>query len=157
MNNTLELTVTSPIGTVYVTYSHKGIHTVDFVTKQKDIAPADSLGKQIQNELNAYFAGKLTKFTVPLSPQKGTQFQKAVWKRLAAIPYGKTKTYKQIAEEVGSSKAFRAVGGSCNVNPIGIIVPCHRVLGSNGKLVGYAGGTDKKAWLLEFEKKNSFN
>lgn len=153
MNTTHELTVTSPIGTVYVTYSSNGIHTVDFSNDKKSIPAVDALGKQIQNELSAYFAGQLTEFTVPLAPQKGTAFQKAVWKRLSAIPYGKTKTYKQIAEEVGSAKAFRAVGGGCNVNPIGIIVPCHRVLGSNGKLVGYAGGTDKKAWLLEFEKK----
>lgn len=102
-------------------------------------------------ELNEYVQGKRKVFTRPLNP-KGTQFQKDVWQALLAIPYGETRSYQQIAETVQSPKALRAVGQACHVNPIGIIVPCHRVIGKNGKLTGYAGGLEYKILLLEHEK-----
>jgi len=107
--------------------------------------------KQTKHELDEYFSGKLKKFTVPLD-LKGTDFQKRVWNTLITVPYGETWTYKQLAISVDSPKGFRAVGGANNRNPIMIIVPCHRIIGANGKLVGYAGGLDVKEYLLEVER-----
>lgn len=104
-----------------------------------------------KKQLEEYFAGKRKTFDLPLLP-KGTAFQQKVWKALQMIPYGETRTYGQIAEAVGNAKAARAVGMANHKNPIAIIVPCHRVVGANGKLVGYAGGMDKKEWLLQLEK-----
>lgn len=106
-----------------------------------------------KKQLEEYFAGKRKTFDLPLAP-KGTDFQQRVWKALQEIPYGETRTYGEIAAAVGNPKAARAVGMANNRNPIGIIVPCHRVVGANGKLVGYAGGMEKKEWLLELEKQN---
>ena len=108
---------------------------------------------ECKNQLEEYFAGKRKNFYLPLAP-KGTEFQQKVWKALTEIPYGKTRTYGEIAAVIGNPKAARAVGMANNKNPIGIIVPCHRVVGANGKLVGYAGGMEKKEFLLELEKKN---
>jgi len=108
---------------------------------------------ECKRQLEEYFAGKRKKFDLPLAP-KGTEFQKKVWKALTEIPYGETRTYGEIAAAVGNPKAARAVGMANNKNPIGIIVPCHRVVGANGKLVGYAGGMEKKEWLLKLEKTN---
>jgi len=102
-------------------------------------------------ELEAYFAGKLKKFTVPIKP-KGTDFRKKVWAALMDIPYGHTISYKQLAENIGQPTASRAVGGANNNNPISIIVPCHRVIGADGALVGYGGGLDNKVFLLKHEK-----
>ena len=102
-------------------------------------------------QLEEYFAGNRKQFDLPLAP-KGTDFQKRVWKALTDIPYGETRTYGKIAAAVGSPKAARAVGMANNKNPIGIIVPCHRVVGADGKLVGYAGGMEKKEWLLNLEQ-----
>ena len=105
-------------------------------------------------QLEEYFAGNRKQFDLPLAP-KGTDFQKRVWKALTDIPYGETRTYGEIAAAVGSPKAARAVGMANNKNPIGILIPCHRVVGANGKLVGYAGGMEKKEFLLELERNNS--
>lgn len=102
-------------------------------------------------ELMDYGKGRRKNFTRPLV-LRGTQFQTAVWNALMAIPFGETRSYQQIAEAVKSPKALRAVGQACHVNPIGILVPCHRVIGKNGKLTGYAGGVDCKSLLLEHEK-----
>lgn len=102
-------------------------------------------------QLEEYFAGNRKQFDLPLAP-KGTDFQKRVWKALTDIPYGETRTYGEIAAAVGSPKAARAVGMANNKNPIGIIIPCHRVVGVDGKLVGYAGGMEKKEWLLNLEQ-----
>lgn len=104
-------------------------------------------------QLQEYFDGKRKAFDLPLL-MEGTDFQKKVWTALLTIPYGEVRTYGQIAAQVGNPKAGRAVGMANHNNPIGIIVPCHRVIGANGKLTGYAGGLDKKEWLLELEKKN---
>lgn len=102
-------------------------------------------------ELNEYVEGKRKAFTRPLN-LIGTSFQNKVWQALLTIPYGETRTYQQIAEIVQSPKALRAVGQACHVNPVGVIVPCHRVIGKNGKLTGYAGGLEYKVLLLEHEK-----
>ena len=107
---------------------------------------------QCKMQLDEYFRGERKTFDLPLAP-KGTDFQKKVWNALQEIPYGETRTYGEIAAAVGNPKAARAVGMANNKNPIGIIIPCHRVVGANGKLVGYAGGMDKKEWLLQLERK----
>lgn len=106
-----------------------------------------------KKELEEYFEGKRKKFDLPLE-QEGSDFQKKVWKALEKIPYGETRTYKQVAKMVGNEKASRAVGMANNKNNIPIIIPCHRVIGSNGKLVGYALGLDMKQYLLDLESKN---
>ena len=107
--------------------------------------------QQTIKELEEYFAGNRKVFTVPLD-LRGTEFQKKVWEALREIPYGETRSYKEIAEKIGNPKASRAVGMANHRNPIGIVVPCHRVVGANGKLTGYAGGIPMKQALLELEK-----
>lgn len=107
--------------------------------------------RKAAEQLMEYLAGKRKAFDLPLEPE-GTPFQKAVWKALTGIPYGKTRTYKDIAESIGNPKACRAVGMANNKNPIAILIPCHRVIGAGGKLVGYAGGLDIKKKLLDLEK-----
>ncbi len=105
-------------------------------------------------QLEEYFSGKRKTFDLPLSPQ-GTDFQQKVWKALQEVPYGKTASYKDIAVRVGNAKACRAVGMANNRNPIAIIIPCHRIVGSSGKLVGYAGGLNIKEELLKLERLHS--
>lgn len=111
---------------------------------------------ETEKQLTEYFNKTRTKFDLPLAPQ-GTDFMKRVWKELIKIPYGETRTYKQIAQKIGNEKASRAVGMANNKNPIPIIIPCHRVIGANNKLVGYALGLDKKEFLLDLEKSNNKN
>lgn len=101
-------------------------------------------------ELAEYFAGKRTTFTLPLEPQ-GTPFRMQVWKQLQEIPHGQMRTYGEIANAIGKPTAARAVGQAIHHNPISIIIPCHRVIGSSGKLTGYASGLSKKEWLLKHE------
>lgn len=107
--------------------------------------------REAHGQLQAYFAGQLRRFTLPLRPQ-GTPFQQTVWELLREIPYGTTATYGEIASRAGNPKASRAVGMANNRNPIAIFIPCHRVIGSNGRLVGYAGGLDLKRLLLDIEQ-----
>ena len=102
-------------------------------------------------QLNEYFAGKRQQFDLPLDFE-GTAFQQQVWQALLTIPFGETSSYKQIAEQIGNVKAVRAVGAANGKNPISIIAPCHRVVGANGKLVGFAGGLENKEVLLKIEK-----
>ena len=106
--------------------------------------------KACAKELDGYFAGKLKKFTVPVK-LLGTEFRRRVWAALMDIPYGQTISYKTLAENIGQPKAARAVGSANNNNPVSIIVPCHRVVGASGALVGYGGGLGNKEWLLELE------
>jgi methylated-DNA-[protein]-cysteine S-methyltransferase len=106
--------------------------------------------REAEEQLAAYFDGELTEFDLPLAPQ-GTPFQLRVWDALTRIPYGATTTYGAVAEAVGRPDAVRAVGACNGQNPIAVIVPCHRVIGANGKLVGYGGGLDNKRRLLELE------
>lgn len=105
-------------------------------------------------QLEAYFAGQLHEFSLPLAPQ-GTEFMQSVWKALLAIPYGETVSYKDIAVAIDNPKAVRAVGMANNKNPIPIFIPCHRVIGSDGKLVGYGGGLSIKEFLLDLEYRHS--
>lgn len=103
-----------------------------------------------KRQLEEYFAGSRRSFELPLAP-KGTPFQMRCWEALQKIPYGATATYADIARAAGSPKGFRAAGLACNRNPVSIIIPCHRVIGSNGSLVGFGGGLEVKAFLLRFE------
>lgn len=113
----------------------------------------NSFSYKIIKELDEYFSGKRKYFDLPLS-YTGTSFQKKVWESLKKIPYGETKTYKEIALEIEKPKSYRAVGLANNKNPLPIFLPCHRVIGTNGKLVGYAGGLELKKKLLKLEKGN---
>ena len=144
----------SPIGTIKLICSKEYLQEMQFVEEKGEnpkIYP--QIISTCKEELDAYFSGKLEKFTIPLEFIRGTDFQIEVWKALQSIPYGETRSYKDIATMIGNPKAVRAVGGANNKNPIGIVIPCHRVIGSSGKLVGYAGGLDKKEMLLKLENK----
>lgn len=112
------------------------------------ITPILNLAAQ---QLEEYFHGLRRDFTIPLKAN-GTQFQQQVWQSLTHIPYGTTHTYKELAETIGKPKASRAVGSACNRNPLPIVIPCHRVIGSSGSLTGYAGGLELKAMLLKMEE-----
>ena len=120
------------------------------------VLPADAeeratpLLREACRQLSEYFAGTRQTFSLPLAPA-GTDFQKKAWRALCTIPYGQTRTYKDMAIAIGCPKGFRAVGLANNKNPIAILIPCHRVIGANGKLVGYAGGLHLKKFLLELE------
>jgi methylated-DNA-[protein]-cysteine S-methyltransferase len=110
----------------------------------------DSLLDEARRQLVAYFAGRLKVFDLPLAPN-GTEFQRRVWSALTKIPFGATTSYAQLARRVGNEAAVRAVGAANGRNPIPIIVPCHRVIGSNGSLTGFGGGLPRKQWLLRHE------
>jgi methylated-DNA-[protein]-cysteine S-methyltransferase len=110
----------------------------------------DASLSNVTEQLAAYFARELEAFDLALSLQ-GTEFQKQVWQTLVETPLGRTSTYAEVAERVGAPSATRAVGAAVGRNPVGIIVPCHRIVGSDGRLTGYAGGLDRKRWLLEHE------
>ena len=148
-----ELLLSARDGYVTELYFDGGITTPPTL---KEAAPDPEDAKILQaltKELDAYFAGTLREFTVPLKPA-GTPFRMKVWEALQTIPYGGTISYKQLAERIDNPKAIRAVGGANHHNPISIIIPCHRVIGASGKLVGYGGGLNVKEFLLELEKKN---
>jgi methylated-DNA-[protein]-cysteine S-methyltransferase len=145
----------SPIGLIKIKGSKNGIEILEFVDdgKQEEMCKQEEIDENTSlalKELDEYFNNKRTTFTVKINIQ-GTEFQKKVWKELINIPYGKTYSYKQIAEAIGNPKAARAVGNANNKNKIAIIIPCHRVIGKDGKLVGYAGGINRKKYLLELE------
>lgn len=144
----------SPIGWMQITGNEAGITGLDFIQEpeDKEEEAVPQLLKWCRQELHEYFEGKRFQFTIPLQVG-GTAFQQDVWKALIEIPYGKTASYKDIAAGVQRPKAVRAVGSANHNNKIAIIIPCHRVVGTNGKLVGYAGGLDKKQWLLEHEQR----
>lgn len=141
------------IGKITITECDLQITSIDFGESdvKQSTRKETPFMKEAVKELEEYFKGTRKTFTLPLSLE-GTPFQKKVWQVLMTIPYGKTMTYKQVAEAIGNPKACRAVGLANNRNPIPIIVPCHRVIGSNGKLVGYAGGLHIKEKLLEMEQ-----
>ena len=107
--------------------------------------------QDVTDQLSEYFSGTRTEFDIPLAPN-GTPFQKLVWRELCRIPYGQTRTYGEIAAAIGNPGAARAVGMACNRNPIWIVIPCHRIVGTGGKLTGYAGGLDLKRRLLDLEQ-----
>jgi methylated-DNA-[protein]-cysteine S-methyltransferase len=143
------------IGRIGIEENGSAITKVYFINndEQEEISEKNetALLKEAIKQLNEYFDGKRSSFDLQLQPQ-GTEFQNKVWKALIEIPFGETRSYGEIAKIIGNEKASRAVGMANNKNPIPIIVPCHRVIGANGKLVGYAGGLDIKEMLLNLEK-----
>lgn len=140
------------LGTIGIRENNKSITDIYFskVDTNDNVEETDLI-KECFKQLTEYFKGNRIEFDLPLEAQ-GTEFQKKVWSELLKIPYGKTKSYKDIAIAIGNEKACRAVGMANNKNPIPIIIPCHRVIGSNGKLIGYAGGLNVKEKLLNVEK-----
>lgn len=151
------LQIDTPLGAMTVTASERSIIEVRFCTEPPvgsvpcSEAKAPELLRQAARELKEYFAGERQRFTVPLAPQ-GSEFQKKVWDALQTIPYGETRTYKDIAIQIGHNLSYRAVGMANNRNPIAILIPCHRVIGYDGKLTGYAAGIGIKERLLDLEK-----
>jgi O-6-methylguanine DNA methyltransferase len=162
-------TFTSPIGPLFLATSDRGLVAIEFDARlpgQQSIRPnprdlrAERNGHKFEEsavtmqtyvqQMTEYFAGKRREFTFPLD-LRGTNFQVACWRALLQIPYGETRTYADIARAVGSPHGFRAVGMANNRNPIAIVVPCHRVIASDGTLCGYGGGLDIKRKLLELE------
>lgn len=142
----------SPVGDMQLEYENGAVTALK--TVKADVQPdgaQDALAETVFSQLDEYFAGTRTAFDFPCAPQ-GTPFQQKVWAALCEIPYGETRSYKQIAEAVGKPKACRAVGMANNRNPIIIVIPCHRVIGANGALTGYGGGLEMKRALLELEK-----
>lgn len=144
----------SPLGNLLLTGDGQaltGLYTAAHGRPPTEIGErVDSQFAEARTQLDEYFAGERHEFTLTLSA-RGTAFQRLVWDALCRIGYGRTASYRQLAEEIGNPKAVRAVGSANSRNPISIIVPCHRVLGSDGKLVGYAGGYSAKRWLLDHE------
>ncbi len=147
----------TPVGRILVAVDNDGLKYVQFRDDdsvaeliQEDWVRNDRALKTVVQQLQAYFAGKLSQFDVPLAPE-GTSFQKKVWKALCKVKFGATASYGDIARSIGNPAACRAVGLANGRNPIAIIIPCHRIIGTNGKLVGYGGGLDRKKTLLSLE------
>jgi methylated-DNA-[protein]-cysteine S-methyltransferase len=151
--------IDSPVGQLKLVASDKGLAAILWENENPKRVRLSALSEDPDNpilleterQLAAYFAGKLKAFTVPLD-FKGTEFQKSVWQALLTIPFGETRSYGEIARQIGQPTAVRAVGAANGRNPISIIAPCHRVIGSNGALTGYAGGLAAKERLLGIER-----
>ena len=152
-------TIQSPVGKLKLVASDKGLVAVLWQNDNPNRVRLGELVKQdshlvlteAQRQLGEYFEGKRRNFSVALD-MRGTTFQRKVWEALLAIPFGETRTYRDVADRLGNARATRAVGAANGRNPISIIVPCHRVIGSNGKLTGFAGGLEVKARLIELEQ-----
>ncbi|MDR2041425.1 MAG: methylated-DNA--[protein]-cysteine S-methyltransferase [Tannerella sp.] len=148
----------SPAGILRVAENGKAITHIQWAGTQP--APAETaqeptpLLREAARQLSEYFAGQRRTFDLPLAPQ-GTAFQLRTWQALREIPYGQTRSYKQVAEAIGCPKGARAVGGANNRNPVSILTPCHRVIGADGRPVGYAGGLEAKKWLLALEQSSA--
>jgi methylated-DNA-[protein]-cysteine S-methyltransferase len=148
--------IPSPVGPLTIRGNEHTIHALLFKedTATEGITLPDVF-KQCISELEAYFAGGLETFTFPIE-QPGTEFQQSVWQQLIAIPYAHTISYLQLAKRINNPKSIRAVGTTNGKNQLAIAVPCHRVIGANGSLVGYGGGLWRKKWLLEHEMKHKY-
>ena len=158
MNTVFYTTLESPVGTLLLAGDSQALRMVSFQSS-KHAEPPQADWKQdkapfaeVIRQLRAYFRGERKEFDLPLAPE-GTEFQLRVWNRLRTIPYGETISYAQLAERIGNPKAVRAVGLANGSNPIPIIIPCHRVIGSDGSLTGFGGGLPTKKMLLELESK----
>jgi methylated-DNA-[protein]-cysteine S-methyltransferase len=155
MTKLYQLDYESPVGIIEITGSEEAIYTILFSEKEKVehkiSAETPKVLEESLKQLDEYFKGERQEFTIPYY-MEGTDFQKKVWTALIQIPFAETGSYKDIAVSVGNEKAVRAVGMTNGKNKLSIIVPCHRIIGSNGKLTGYAGGLWRKEWLLQHEK-----
>ena len=144
----------SPIGFIEILGSERGLTAVNFVRRRpREAKEPDQALRAAVGQIDEYFSGKRKGFSLVLNLE-GTDFQKKAWQQLVRIPYGRTATYAEVAAAVGRPEAARAVGQANHRNPISIIVPCHRVIGSGGRLVGYGGGLWRKEWLLAHERRN---
>src|SRR6202047_5096729 len=148
----------SPVGSLFLAASTKGLVRLEFEARMQKVNPdtfklreSKSALTPYVHELNDYFAGERREFSLPLD-LRGTEFRLACWRALLKIPYGETRSYRDIAQAIGHPHAYRAVGMSNNRNPVAIVVPCHRVIASSGSLCGYGGGLDVKRKLLELEQ-----
>ncbi|MDT0675310.1 methylated-DNA--[protein]-cysteine S-methyltransferase [Autumnicola musiva] len=141
----------TPLGLAEIKGDEEGISEIKILEEQKETSVniPEVLAPAVR-QLNEYFAGQRQHFSLKLNPS-GTEFQKKVWKALQAISFGKTMSYLELSKQLGDIKAIRAVASANGKNPLWIVVPCHRVIGSNGSLTGYAGGIHRKKWLLEHE------
>lgn len=147
-----EVFIQTPLGIIAVKGDHEGLTAVS-VLDDDTIVPSRSIPDSLTGavaQLHAYFDGTLQAFQLPLNP-KGTDFQKRVWQELMNVPYGKTISYQELSLRMGDAKAIRAVAAANGQNPLLIVVPCHRIIGRDGSLTGYAGGLWRKKWLLEHE------
>lgn len=146
-----KVVINSPLGFVLIEGSDEGISKISVTTNEMVLSESiPSLFSEVVMQLNEYFEGKRTDFRFKMNPS-GTDFQKKVWEELLKIPFGKTASYQEITNKLGDPKAIRAVANANGKNPLWIVVPCHRVIGSDGSLTGYAGGLWRKKWLLEHE------
>ena len=142
----------SPLGPIKMVGNQDCILTLDFVEEELSSDPdLPFCLKAGFKQIDEYFKGNRSKFLLNLNPE-GTKFQRSVWRQLKKIPYGEVVSYRQIANAIGNPKACRAVGSANGKNPISIIIPCHRVIGSDGRLTGYGGGLWRKEWLIKHEK-----
>ncbi|GAB2692220.1 methylated-DNA--[protein]-cysteine S-methyltransferase [Aliiglaciecola aliphaticivorans] len=156
MNNISDLYYSyldTPIGQIEVCANNSNIVSIYFSDLKQDFYQGNPVTTEAVTQLKAYFKRQLTRFELPLSA-KGTDFQLQVWQALATIPYGATCSYADIANTLQNPKAVRAVGAANGKNPLSIVIPCHRVIGKNGTLTGYAGGLARKSWLLDFEQRS---
>ncbi len=142
--------LSSPLGPISVHSDGACITAVEFGSAKLNEASECEVLLRAKAQLEDYFAGRLQTFDLPLSPE-GTTFQQRVWQALTKVPFGQTTSYASIAQAIENPKGVRAVGMANSKNPIAIVIPCHRIIGANGTLTGYAGGLDKKAWLLQHE------
>lgn len=142
--------IDTPIGEMLLRGSGEAVTELRFGHAECEV-PSQLLS-EAEKQLREYFDGERREFDLPLEPE-GTEFQKKVWDALRGIAYSEAKSYGEVAADIGNPKAARAVGMACNRNPIAIIIPCHRVVGADGRLTGYAGGLDKKEFLLEHERR----
>ena len=141
-----------PVGIVEISASDTGLESIDCVKEADQNKQSNHITESVKIQIDQYFAGTRMAFDIEIE-FRGTDFQKKVWRALKDIPYGHTASYKELAENINCSKGFRAVGNANNKNRYAIVVPCHRVIGSNGNLVGYAGGLDIKKFLIEHENR----
>jgi methylated-DNA-[protein]-cysteine S-methyltransferase len=148
-------TITTPLGVMVAQADDTALQRLDFVDEAKHASQDEAVDNlhitQLRGELDRYFAGEAVEFLTPLAP-KGTAFQTMVWNALLAIPCGETRSYAQLATAIGRPTACRAVAQANARNPISILIPCHRVIGADGSLTGYASGVPRKRWLLDLER-----
>ncbi len=146
--------ISSPVGNLYLESDGEFLTALEFTNASENFDNADEILRLCQKELSEYFSGTLKNFSVPVK-HLGTEFQVTVYAALMEIPYGETTTYKALAEKINRPRACRAVGQANHNNNVSIIVPCHRVVGAGGKLVGYGGGVERKEWLINHERIHS--
>lgn len=144
------VSVASPIGDLGVSVAGEAVQGVSFGLPERPV-PGSGLASAVAAELAEYFAGTRMAFDVPYAFRRGTEFERAVWSLIAEIPYGQTMSYGELARAAGEPGGAQAVGRACNRNPVPILVPCHRVIGADGKLVGFGGGLHRKRFLLQLE------